>query len=328
MDCTARVCATFVVRRYLAQLRQALPYVPPIDRTKLIALHSARDHFGLVKFIKRLMNIEAITFQVFWVPDGAAKEHKDAAAWVELPPDMPPYGSKKFNETTIKMFFRKSFLNQAYDQAAFAIAHEFSHVILESIRHPLRGCEKAVDMTAMLLGFGQVYATACRKQRQVGEYIETWTSGYLTFDEAAQVNQLLAEQSRQGRCPAPQPDASALLRKAKLPLLAATVAILIAIFPVYKIVAIQGELHATQVAFEKRLPLRINGIMSLVSIETGWTNLTLVYRLETLRRNVAMDALKIDETRRLCGTAFSPYVQEYRDNSGELIGQFQIQSCP
>ena len=37
-----------------------------------------------------------------------------------------------------------------HDRIAIAIAHELSHVVLDSIHHPLRGCEKA---TAMLLGF-------------------------------------------------------------------------------------------------------------------------------------------------------------------------------
>jgi hypothetical protein len=198
--CDDRFCPTFDVRKYMQQLRQMLPYVPPIDLTALKRLHGARDHKGIIRLVKRLMNIEAVTFQVFWVPDGAANNvPKDAPAWVELPREMPLYGSKEFKEMTIKMFFRKSFFQQAYDQATFAVAHELSHVVLESIRHPLRKCEKAVDMTAMLLGFGQLYEMTCHQERQVGNQINIRTLGYLTREEARQANQVLAREHKHGR---------------------------------------------------------------------------------------------------------------------------------
>jgi hypothetical protein len=173
--CDHRICSTFDVRKYTQQLRQMLPYVPPIDLTSLKRLHEARDHKGIIKLVKRLMNIEAVTFQVFWVPDGAASDSglKDAPAWVKLPSNMPFYGSEEFKEMTIEMFFRRSFFQQAYDQAVLAVAHEFSHVVLESIWHPLRKCEKAVDMTAMILGFGQLYEATYNK-------INIKTLGYLT----------------------------------------------------------------------------------------------------------------------------------------------------
>src|SRR5262249_9385209 len=50
------------------------------------------------------------------------------------------------------------FLEQStYGQAAITIAHELSHIVLESIQHPLKKEEKAVDLTAMLLGFSRLY---------------------------------------------------------------------------------------------------------------------------------------------------------------------------
>jgi hypothetical protein len=196
-SCDERICPTFEVRKYLQRLRQDIPYVPPIDLAPLERLHKAHDHKGMAQLIKRLMNIEDVTFQIFWVPDGAAKEQKDAAAWVELPSDMPFYRSKEFKEMTIKMFFRKSFFQQSCDHAAFVVAHEFSHVVLESIRHPLRKCEKAVDMTAMILGFGRVVESICHTVRQVGDQIEIRTLGYLNQGEVWEVNQLLLESKQQ-----------------------------------------------------------------------------------------------------------------------------------
>jgi len=134
------------------------------------------------------MTIEDVTFVVHWVPDGAANkgEQKDAAAWVEIPPKMPPYGSKAFKEMKIKVYFRKSFFEQAYDLAAVVVAHEFSHVVLESIGHPLRRCEKAVELTAMLLGFRRLYRSAYTERRTGG--------GYLTTQEVERADQILTAQ--------------------------------------------------------------------------------------------------------------------------------------
>jgi hypothetical protein len=206
-------CPFFDARRYLWKLREMLPYVPPVNLAGLALLHSARDDKGIIRVVKRLMNIEAITFQVIWVPDGAAQNHKDAPAWVEMPPDMPFYGSKEFKEMTIKMFFRKSFFQRSYDRAILAVAHELSHVVLESIRHPLRKCEKAVDMTAMLLGFSHLYEAASHKEERIGNTISIDTLGYLTREEVRQVNQILAEKPKR-----PKISVSDLIARAKMPL--------------------------------------------------------------------------------------------------------------
>jgi hypothetical protein len=186
-------CPFFDARKYLWKLREKLPYVPPVNLAGLALLHSARDRKGIIRVVKRLMNIEAITFQVIWVPDGAAQ---NPPAWVEIPADMPFYGSKEFKEMTIKMFFRQSFFHGSYDRAILAAAHELSHVVLESIRHPLRKCEKAVDMTAMLLGFRDLYQTASHKEERIGNTIRIETLGYLTREEVRQVNQILTEKPK------------------------------------------------------------------------------------------------------------------------------------
>jgi hypothetical protein len=201
-SCERRECALFGARRYLLKLRELLPYVPPVDLAELERLHRARDHKAIVQIVKRLMNIEEITFKVFWVSDGAAQDPnlRDAPAWVKLPSEMPFYGSKEFRQMTIEIFFRKSFFEQSYDRAILAVAHELSHVVLESIRHPLRKCEKAVDMTVMLLGFSRLYELACHKEQRIGNTLNIQTLGYLSRDEARLVNEIpgpIAELSRQ-----------------------------------------------------------------------------------------------------------------------------------
>jgi hypothetical protein len=102
----------FNVGTFLHEVR--LPYVPPIPADGIKSLHKAQDYKGIVRLIKRAMNIEDVTFQVVWVPHGSANkgEHKDSPAWVELPTDMPLYGTKAFKDMTIKMYFRKEFFER------------------------------------------------------------------------------------------------------------------------------------------------------------------------------------------------------------------------
>ena len=65
------------------------------------------------------------------------------------------------------MFIKKSFLDEdRFEQVVMAIAHELSHIVLHGLNHPLRECEVAVDLTAMILGYRDFYLDGC-------EYLET-----------------------------------------------------------------------------------------------------------------------------------------------------------
>jgi hypothetical protein len=163
---------------YLDQLRRVLPCVQPISSEPLRKLHAVQDYKGMVQLIKKAMNIADVTFLVFWVNEAEKQKNKERndPAWILLPvlPDrLPFYGTKEFKKTSLKIFFRKSFLRTlAYDQVAIIIAHELSHVVLDSIRHPLFREEAAVDLTAMLLGFRRLYSSAA--------HTDTSRIGYLT----------------------------------------------------------------------------------------------------------------------------------------------------
>ena len=266
--CTDELCPVFGVRKYLGQLREKLPRVPPVDIAALRSLHAAEDHKGIVRLIKRLMNIEAVTFEVAWVPDGAAQDRQDAAAWVLLPEEMPLYGSKEFNGMTVKMFFRRSFLRQAYDEAVFVVAHELSHVVLESIRHPLRKCEKAVDLTAMLLGFGRVYETACYKETREGNRIKFRSVGYLSRDQVREANALIESE----RAPPPDKRARSLPSisvRAKKLLAAAAVLAVLCIVAVGFGVAVHSDLADRQAAMKRYIPVKVSKTITLTAAEVA-----------------------------------------------------------
>jgi hypothetical protein len=186
--CTLQLCPKFDVEKYLHQLRQALPHVPPISGWELRSLHEAQDYEGMVRLVRKTMNVE-VKLKVGWVNSGGPES---AVAWIILPHDMPLYGTKEFNDMTITMYLKKSLLKErTSDQVSIAIAHELSHVVLESTRHPLRKCEKAVDLTTMLLGFGRLFETASHTKERVGDYIKTFDLGYLSEKEMRAANEIL-----------------------------------------------------------------------------------------------------------------------------------------
>jgi hypothetical protein len=160
-------------------LRRYLPYVPPISVRKLKALHAARDYDGMVRFIRSAMNLD-VRLLIGWVNSGGPNQ---APAWVEMPQEMPYYGTPEFKKLSIKMFIRKEFLENRYDKVAIAIAHELSHVVLDSIHHPLRKEEKVVDLTAMLLGFSRLYMRAA--------HTSNLKLGYLTPEELKTASHIL-----------------------------------------------------------------------------------------------------------------------------------------
>ena len=179
------------IKTYLRQLQQVLPRVPAIPVGALKSLHKARDYEGMIRLIRKTMNIE-VDLRIGWVNRGEPK-NAGAPAWVKLPDEMPFYGSKAFREMRIEICFRKSFLEQsAYDQIAIVVAHELSHIVLDSIGHPLRREEMAVDLTAMLLGFRQLYKSGCYKEQRFRNSTTSQTVGYLTPQEVQLADQILA----------------------------------------------------------------------------------------------------------------------------------------
>jgi hypothetical protein len=191
--CELTECPTFDVKNYLRQLQQTLPRVPPINDAALKSLHQVSDYDGMLRLIRKTMNVE-VKLRAAWVNSGGPKKMKNAPAWIETPDDMPFYGTDAFRKLTLNVFFRKSHLKRwEYDQTAIAIAHELSHVVLNSIKHPLRGCEKAVDLTAMMLGFRRLYVSGIYKQRHSEDRVEHYKLGYLSTDEVNLADSILEQ---------------------------------------------------------------------------------------------------------------------------------------
>jgi hypothetical protein len=101
-------------------------------------------------------------------------------------------GGEAFRQLRIDILLRKSFLEQSpFDEVSMGIAHELSHLVLDSIKHPLRRCEKAVDLTAMMLGFRCLFATGTCKEIHLKDHIEVRQQGYLSPEEVRRADRII-----------------------------------------------------------------------------------------------------------------------------------------
>jgi hypothetical protein len=152
------------IRSYIGQLRVSLGNGrPAVSRKQLRAFFAAKNYTAMVKFIRDSMNLD-VRLRLGVANSGGPP---NAIAWVPLPSRLPPFGSRQFREQKFTVFIKKSFLDEdRFEQVVMAISHELSHIVLHGLNHPLRECEVAVDLTAMLLGYRDFYLDGC-------EYVET-----------------------------------------------------------------------------------------------------------------------------------------------------------
>jgi hypothetical protein len=115
------------------------------------------------------------------------------------------------------MYLRKEFMRQMpFEVVVCAIAHEMAHIVLAATGSPLRDNEKAVDITAMISGFADLYVRGVTHQAKYrvwkptsqgtgftvsdGEAVETKTIhhklGYLSVPEVNLVASLIGQMRR------------------------------------------------------------------------------------------------------------------------------------
>lgn len=125
-----------------------------VDSKRLRALFDAKRFTDLAGEIKTQMHLD-MGLKIGYVNSGGKESNP---AWIAIPQRMPPYGTEAFRRLVITIFIRKSFLKKArFETVVKVIAHELSHVVLAALNHPLQTEERAVDATAMVLGFAEYY---------------------------------------------------------------------------------------------------------------------------------------------------------------------------
>jgi hypothetical protein len=319
------------IKGYLAQLREVLPVVPPVPTAALKSLHKAKDYEGLVRLIRQSMNVE-VRLVVARVNSGGHKNEDggEAPAWIEMPGKMPGYGTTAFRELKLTIYIRKSFLAEStYDQAAIAIAHELSHVVLDSLAHPLYRNEKAVDLTAMILGFRQLYKTACYKEWRSSNGIMWRKLGYLSRTEVEYANNLLSDRRPYFQIP------PSLHFVAPHPIFAFMIILAAAgIFPIYNGWTLHQALTMERAKVQDRLPIRVNEAVTLTDVRVGIKELTRAYKVSFPRSQINLTAWERSIRTKACANEMrakiasgATYSYEFRDTVGELVGRFSISSC-
>ena len=181
----------------------------PVKTKEMREFFSARDFTSLVGVIKRELRLD-VRLRIGYVKSGG---DANSPAWVELPQPMPPYGTESFRRATVTMFIRNEFIKQLpFETVVSAIAHEMSHIVLEATGHPLRKNEKVVDLTAMILGFSEIYVKGIAHERTFEVYDDAiqgenfvisngssrstrtvkYKLGYLTVEEVLEASRLIA----------------------------------------------------------------------------------------------------------------------------------------
>src|SRR5262249_40133244 len=93
--------------------------------------------------------------------------------WIETPRPMPAFGTAEFCRTRVVVNARRDLLEtRPFTWIVAGFAHELAHVVLFSIDHPLQHQEKAVDLTAMILGY-QLFVADAEVTRIEGAWLST-----------------------------------------------------------------------------------------------------------------------------------------------------------
>jgi hypothetical protein len=145
---------------YLDQLLNALGGArTPVRPSGLRQLYEQKDYLSMVRWVQQSMHLD---LQVsLRIAEIGGKERPPM--WIETPNAMPPYGTAAFRRTRVWIYIRRDILNgKPFEWLVAGIAHELSHVVLFSIGHPLQHNEKAVDLTAMILGYQNFVVNAER----------------------------------------------------------------------------------------------------------------------------------------------------------------------
>lgn len=208
--------ATFAAREHLMTRILTLHRLlrglrKPHDDAEFEEYYAAKKFTHLVGSVQRCMEITELRLVVGIVKN--APTHLRGAAWVQRSDVQYLLQGGDPSVKAFNVYLRKSFLEVApYQVVVFGIAHEIAHLLLALRGSLLCYDEKAVDLCAMMMGFGQYYpsAKAFRDVRSEKFLWRLWqriktgvdpgkeplSLGYLSHEEIQSVNALIEAVSR------------------------------------------------------------------------------------------------------------------------------------
>lgn len=172
------------IKLHIDELIQSLGggAVQGINPRTLKKLYKERNFAAMLGWIKNSMRLD-LRIGLRVVEDDKHKR----PMWIEWTNRIPSIGTMDFRSTRVIVSATHDVLSKPFNWIVAGFAHELAHVVLSSLNHPLQENEKAVDLTAMILGYKKFIMTAYRTTTEWVDINRTMNRtellGYLTIAE-------------------------------------------------------------------------------------------------------------------------------------------------
>lgn len=162
---------TVLIDNYMEQIVSSFGGIsPPVAPNNLRGLYETKDFTAMMGRIRDSMRLKGLPLRIGYVKKGG---HKQIVGW--LTDSVPLYGTSAFRKNQVTIYLRAFFLSGApFESVVVCMAHELAHIVLDSLRHPLKDTEEAVDLAAMILGYRNFF-------RRGSSYSKTATSCDTSF---------------------------------------------------------------------------------------------------------------------------------------------------
>lgn len=156
------------------------PHTPVAE--ECIAIHyNAENWKGIYDIVLRQFGLE-VQIPLVFMPTLPNDPRPACLVWKK---DFDTALRRRSRSRLIALGINPYFLNRASYHAIISMfAHECAHIVLELEKHPLRKCEKFVDLTAMYFGFCEHFLFGQRYTARF-ENNSKYSCGYLTHLERA-----------------------------------------------------------------------------------------------------------------------------------------------
>ncbi len=158
----------------------------PVAANFLIRLDAAGQLESLVAAIAKEMRLP-VDFKVSVVSkdtpfgshslartDRSGRGIEGIEAQVVIPPNLPLFGSAELRRYPISVLITPTFRTAKPETAITILAHELSHVLLHSLRHPQRDSEVFTDLVPLVLGFAEIVQRGRRVSSETHEGAATY----------------------------------------------------------------------------------------------------------------------------------------------------------
>lgn len=157
------------INNWLNDLTKTFTVHEDINDIQLRNYFALRDYKACTIEIMNKMGLKN-RIKVTCYPDHhSIHSRPNIAAYVNIPSDIPMYGSDRFNRMTFMIYISKS-ATIRYETFVYTLAHEMSHIVLNSMHHKCKESEEATDLLVMVKGFSRIMKDCIHDYECAGDY--------------------------------------------------------------------------------------------------------------------------------------------------------------